>query len=184
MDLDHGCEVHEVVQLGLGSVPGDSRMGEDPPAERPVGDRPDGGRQIEPVDMNDHFRAGIHVGEPIPTPGSPGDDEAAIDVEPPDLDPPWKPALAPERRQADRALRRETIKVEVTIGIHEQTVPASEPDVQAGSGASRRSAIAIEPRPTTLPEDRKGESAPSDSATTTRSSPSCNLKPSGTFRWA
>ena len=88
VDLHHWSGCHQVIELGLTGVPHGLRPGEHLPPEGCIPNRCRPGRDVVSPDVDRQVGIRIEVGQPVTSARCPCDDEATVDMEPPDLDPP------------------------------------------------------------------------------------------------
>ncbi len=89
-DLDHRRTGHQVVDGRLPPVPARAQVVEDTPAGDGVRDDLGPRRQVHvgvPLQVHDQVRLIGQVGQPVPSARRPRDEEPAVDVQHPDLDP-------------------------------------------------------------------------------------------------
>ncbi len=95
-DFDHRGRLHEYVQWLLGPIPRRAQMFENSAAGCRIGDRYRSCGEIEvgvALEVHGKARACVEVGQPIPLTRCPRDEETAVDVEHPDLDPTRQPGV-------------------------------------------------------------------------------------------
>ena len=89
--LDHRSRCDEIIEGGLTSVPTSSEMLQDLPSGNRVCDHLRPAIKVEvsaSFQVYDEARISEKVRQPVPRSGCPGDEEAPVDVEHPDLDAP------------------------------------------------------------------------------------------------
>ena len=142
--LDHRSRCDEIIEGGLTSVPtSSSEMLQDLPSGNRVCDHLRPAIKVEvsvSFQVYDEARISEKVRQPVPRARGPGDEEAAVDIEHPDLDSTRLSGSAAGRSDIDRRIVGEL----ASDGLHRPDVRAAAPD-----GGARRSTSAA----STLPPD-------------------------------
>lgn len=105
--FDHGGSLQENVQWLLGLVPRRAQMFENSPTGCRIRDRCRSGGKIEmgvTLEVDDKARVGAKVRQPVPPTRCPRNEEAAVDIEHPDLGPARQAGVPSRGRDVDGRL--------------------------------------------------------------------------------